>query len=96
MRLIHLQTQQQQQDVGFINTASPDNSTNKPNKMPPKVAKAAPAATEGGEERKAPTANEAFLFYSIIKHMKGKPEIDWASVASDAGLKNADTAKVSN
>jgi hypothetical protein len=27
--------------------------------------------------------------------MKGKPEIDWAAVATDAGFKNAETAKVS-
>jgi len=56
--------------------------------MPPKV-----AATDA-EGRKQPTAAEAFLFYSIIKHMKGKPEVDWALVATDAGLKNAETAKV--
>ena len=62
--------------------------------MPPKVTKAA-AAGEAGEGRKQPTAQEAFLFYTIIKNMKGKPEIDWNSVAVDAGFKNAETAKVS-
>jgi hypothetical protein len=62
--------------------------------MPPKTPK--PAATgDGPDGRKQPTAAETFLFYTIIKHMKGKPEIDWAAVAADAGFKNAETAKVS-
>ncbi len=62
--------------------------------MPPKISKAA-AGGEAGDGRKQPTAQEAFLFYTIIKNMKGKPEIDWNSVAVDAGFKNAETAKVS-
>jgi hypothetical protein len=62
--------------------------------MPPKLAKAA-AAADGADGRKQPTAQEAYLFYTIIKNMKGKPEIDWAAVATDAGFKNAETAKVS-
>ncbi|KAK4120800.1 hypothetical protein N657DRAFT_683287 [Parathielavia appendiculata] len=61
--------------------------------MPPKTAKAAPAG-DAGDGRKQPTAQEAYLFYTIIKNMKGKPEIDWAAVAVDAGFKNAETAKV--
>ena len=61
--------------------------------MPPKIAKAAAAATDS-EGRKQPTQNEAYLFYAIIKHMKGKPEIDWNAVAADTHLKNAETAKV--
>ncbi|AEO61787.1 hypothetical protein MYCTH_2312348 [Thermothelomyces thermophilus ATCC 42464] len=60
--------------------------------MPPKaVAKAATGVSDG----KQPTAQEAYLFYTIIKNMKGKPEIDWAAVAADAGYKTAETAKVS-
>lgn len=62
--------------------------------MPPKAAKA--AAAEGPDGRKQPTAQEAFLFYAVIKNMKGKPEVDWGAVAEDAGFKNADTAKVSS
>ncbi|KAL2160334.1 hypothetical protein VTH06DRAFT_1507 [Thermothelomyces fergusii] len=59
--------------------------------MPPKaVAKAA----TGVPDAKQPTAQEAYLFYTIIKNMKGKPEIDWAAVAADAGYKTAETAKV--
>lgn len=60
--------------------------------MPPKSAAKAPT---GVTDAKQPTAQEAFLFYSIIKNMKGKPEIDWAAVAADAGYKTAETAKVS-
>ncbi|KAK4101001.1 hypothetical protein N658DRAFT_471917 [Parathielavia hyrcaniae] len=60
--------------------------------MPPKT-KAAPAG-DAGDGRKQPTAQEAYLFYTIIKNMKGKPEIDWTAVAVDAGFKNAETAKV--
>ncbi|KAL2149492.1 hypothetical protein VTH82DRAFT_8143 [Thermothelomyces myriococcoides] len=59
--------------------------------MPPKSAAKAPT---GVTDAKQPTAQEAFLFYSIIKNMKGKPEIDWAAVAADAGYKTAETAKV--
>ncbi|KAL2018648.1 hypothetical protein VTK56DRAFT_551 [Thermocarpiscus australiensis] len=58
--------------------------------MPPKMAKAAGA----GDAPKQPTTQEAFLFFTIIKNMKGKPEIDWNAVAADNGFKNADTAKV--
>jgi hypothetical protein len=60
--------------------------------MPPKTA-AAKAAAPG--DPKQPSAQEAYLFYTIIKNMKGKPDIDWAAVATDAGFKNAETAKVS-
>ncbi|KAL1841422.1 hypothetical protein VTJ49DRAFT_7099 [Mycothermus thermophilus] len=56
--------------------------------MPPKIKK----LNAEGEEPK-PTAQETYLFYAIIKHMKGKPEIDWDGVAQFVGLKNADTAK---
>jgi hypothetical protein len=55
-------------------------------------------STPGGDEapaRPTPTAQEALLFFNIIKNMKGKPEVDWHAVAVDAGFKNADTAKVS-
>lgn len=61
--------------------------------MPPKTAKAA-ASGDAGDGRKQPTAQEAYLFYTIIKNMKGKPEVDWKAVAADAGFKNAETAKV--
>lgn len=60
--------------------------------MPPKSAKKAASGDAG--DRKQPTAQEAYLFYTIIKNMKGKPEVDWAAVAADAGFKNAETAKV--
>lgn len=63
------------------------------NNMPPKTPK--PAAGGDAAERKQPTAQEAFLFYTIIRNMKGKPEVDWAAVAVDNGFKNAETAKVS-
>ncbi|GAB1313057.1 hypothetical protein MFIFM68171_03267 [Madurella fahalii] len=57
--------------------------------MPPKA-----AAGADGIERKQPTAQEAYLFFTIIKNMKGKPEVDWNAVAADNGFKNAETAKV--
>ncbi|KAK0634767.1 hypothetical protein B0T17DRAFT_594556 [Bombardia bombarda] len=44
--------------------------------------------------RPQPTAQEAILFFSIIRNMKTKPEIDWKAVAQEAKLKNAETAKV--
>ncbi|KAK3903360.1 hypothetical protein C8A05DRAFT_32902 [Staphylotrichum tortipilum] len=61
--------------------------------MAPKLSKAAAGATDA-DGRKQPTQSETYLFYAIIKHMKGKPEIDWTAVANDTGLKNAETAKV--
>ncbi|KAK4155226.1 hypothetical protein C8A00DRAFT_13716 [Chaetomidium leptoderma] len=61
--------------------------------MPPKATKAA-ATGDAADGRKQPTPQEAFLFYNIIKNMKGKPEVDWTAVAADAGFKNAETAKV--
>lgn len=61
--------------------------------MAPKNAKAA-AAADGSDGRKQPTPQEAYLFYTIIKNMKGRPDIDWASVAVDNNFKNAETAKV--
>ncbi|KAL2263267.1 hypothetical protein VTK26DRAFT_7532 [Humicola hyalothermophila] len=61
--------------------------------MPPKAPRGA-AAGDGGDGRKQPTAQEAYLFYTIIKNMKGKPEIDWQNVALDNNFKNAETAKV--
>ncbi|KAL2193507.1 hypothetical protein P885DRAFT_81165 [Corynascus similis CBS 632.67] len=59
--------------------------------MPPK---AVPKTATGVSDGKQPTAQEAYLFYTIIKNMKGKPEIDWAAVAADTGYKTAETAKV--
>lgn len=46
-------------------------------------------------DSKQPTAGEAFLFYTVIKNIKNKPDIDWAGVATDNNFKNAETAKVS-
>jgi hypothetical protein len=63
--------------------------------MPPKAAKSAAPVGENADGRKDPSPQEAFLFYAIIKNMKGKPEVDWAAVAVDANFKNAETAKVS-
>ncbi|KXX81231.1 hypothetical protein MMYC01_201382 [Madurella mycetomatis] len=57
--------------------------------MPPKA-----AAGGDGAGRKQPTAQEAYMFYTVIKNMKGKPEVDWNAVAADNGFKNAETAKV--
>ncbi|KAK4133012.1 hypothetical protein BT67DRAFT_450695 [Trichocladium antarcticum] len=70
--------------------------------MPPKTApsKTAPAKTakplgaDPGDGRKQPTAQEAYMFYTVIRNMKGKPDIDWNAVAADNNFKNAETAKV--
>ncbi|KAK0741697.1 hypothetical protein B0T21DRAFT_432982 [Apiosordaria backusii] len=43
---------------------------------------------------KKPTSAEAFLFFSIIKNLRTRPDIDWEGVARDNGFKNAETAKV--
>lgn len=61
--------------------------------MPPRASAKSGA---GPGEPKQPTAQEALLFYTVIKNMKGKPDIDWAGVAADSGFKNPETAKVSS
>jgi hypothetical protein len=70
--------------------------------MPPKTPKKTPTRKPvksiidvDADGRKQPTAGEAFLFYTIIRNMKNKPDIDWAGVAVDNSFKNAETAKVS-
>lgn len=60
----------------------------------PAAKTAKPAAAADGS--KQPTPQEANMFFAVVKNMKGKPEVDWAAVAVDAGLKNAETAKVSS
>jgi hypothetical protein len=47
------------------------------------------------DAKKEPTAAEAMLFFSIVKHTRNKADVDWDSVALEAGFKNADVAKVS-
>ncbi|KAM0427332.1 hypothetical protein ACHAPT_007767 [Fusarium lateritium] len=44
--------------------------------------------------KKEPTAAEAMLFFSIVKHTRNKADVDWDLVAIEAGFKNADVAKV--
>ncbi|KAK4662689.1 hypothetical protein QC763_605795 [Podospora pseudopauciseta] len=53
-------------------------------------------ATRTMAEEKAPqpTSAEAFLFYSIVKNLRTRPDINWEGVARDNGFKNAETAKV--
>ncbi|KAJ4316434.1 hypothetical protein N0V84_007872 [Fusarium piperis] len=46
------------------------------------------------DAKKEPTAAEAMLFFSIVKHTRNKADVDWDSVALEAGFKNADVAKV--
>ncbi|KAF4999744.1 hypothetical protein FDECE_11399 [Fusarium decemcellulare] len=46
------------------------------------------------DARKEPTAAEAMLFFSIVKHTRNKADVDWEAVATEAGFKNADVAKV--
>lgn len=45
--------------------------------------------------KKEPTAAEAMLFFSIVKHTKNKADVDWNAVAAESGFKSADVAKVS-
>ncbi|KAK2605952.1 hypothetical protein QQS21_003678 [Conoideocrella luteorostrata] len=45
-------------------------------------------------KKKEPTAQEAMFFFAIVKHTRNKADIDWNSVASEQGFKNADVAKV--
>lgn len=47
-------------------------------------------------DKPQPTPAEAYLFFTLIKNMRSKPDIDWDQVAIDNGFKNAETAKVRN
>lgn len=44
---------------------------------------------------RSPTPGEAMFFYTIMKHMKNKPDVDWAAVAEESAFKNAEVAKAS-
>ncbi|KOS20521.1 hypothetical protein ESCO_005416 [Escovopsis weberi] len=44
--------------------------------------------------KKEPTPAEAMFFFSILKNMKNKADIDWQAVAADQNFKNAEVAKV--
>ncbi|CAG1976130.1 hypothetical protein SNK03_012320 [Fusarium graminearum] len=46
------------------------------------------------DNKREPTAAEAMLFFSIVKHTRNKADVDWNAVATEAGFKNADVAKV--
>ncbi|KAK3387009.1 hypothetical protein B0H63DRAFT_146392 [Podospora didyma] len=63
--------------------------------MPTKASKNVAAAGEiGPNGQKQPSPAEAYLFFTIIKNMRTKPDIDWQGVANDNNFKNAETAKV--
>lgn len=47
------------------------------------------------EPKKEPTAAEAMLFFSIVKNTRNKADVDWETVATEQGFKNAEVAKVS-
>ncbi|KAK4175959.1 hypothetical protein QBC36DRAFT_311563 [Triangularia setosa] len=67
------------------------------NLLSPQQQRASPSpATMAPSDDKAPqpTSAEAFLFYSIVKNLRTRPDIDWEGVARDNGFKNAETAKV--
>lgn len=44
--------------------------------------------------KKDPTAQEAMFFYTMIKYMKNKADVDWDKVAAEVGFKNAGVARV--
>lgn len=62
--------------------------------MPPRVKPVPDSPGDESSDRPQPTPAEAHLFYSLIKNMKSKPDIDWDAVATDNNFKNAETAKV--
>ena len=65
--------------------------------MPPRKAAGSGDGADNNGDTKAypqPTPQESYLFYTLLKHMKDKPEIDWEGVARDNNFKNSDTAKV--
>jgi hypothetical protein len=53
-----------------------------------------PADKQPAEQKVTCTDQEGRFFFAIIKHMKGKPDIDWEAVADEAGYNSPATAKV--
>ncbi|KAI0162875.1 hypothetical protein BJ166DRAFT_612903 [Pestalotiopsis sp. NC0098] len=45
-------------------------------------------------EKKAPSTDNALFFFTVVKHMKTKPDTDWDAVATELGYSNANTARV--
>lgn len=45
--------------------------------------------------KKDPTPAEAKFFFSIVKNLKAKADIDWDAVAVDQNFKSAEVARVS-
>lgn len=44
-------------------------------------------------EKKAPST-DALFFFTMVKHMKNKPDCDWNAIATELGYSNAETARV--
>jgi len=62
--------------------------------MPPRAKAIPDSPGEDADGKPLPTPAESHMFYTLVKNMKTKPEIDWDAVAIDNNFKNADTAKV--
>ncbi|KAK6193435.1 hypothetical protein LQW54_012465 [Pestalotiopsis sp. IQ-011] len=46
------------------------------------------------DEKKAPSTDNALFFFTMVKHMKTKPDCDWDAIAAELGYSNARTAQV--
>jgi hypothetical protein len=60
----------------------------------PTETKPAKTAKETNKGKLEPSPAETLLFFNVIKHMNGKPDVNWDAVAADGKLKNAEVAKV--
>lgn len=45
-------------------------------------------------EKKAHSTDNALFFFTVVKHLKTKPDTDWDAVAAELGYSNAETARV--
>lgn len=45
-------------------------------------------------QKKALSAQEGLFFFTIVKNMKNKADVDWDTIATELGFKNAGVAKV--
>lgn len=52
------------------------------------------ARAAGEIAAQAPSSDNALFFFTVVKHIKTKPDTDWDAVAAELGYSNANTARV--
>jgi len=69
-------------------------ASNNTAKGPKSASKLSKAFADETLRKNMPNGQESYFFFTMLKHQITKPEFDWAAIAEDNRLKNAETAKV--